>query len=55
MWTRDEPDIGDRPAMIQRLVEVAAINGHDGARCKGELLSDAHIVGIAIDHERPAG
>jgi len=29
--TRDKPHIGNRPAMMQRMVEVASINGHDYA------------------------
>lgn len=41
--------------MIQSIVEVASIHGHDGARRKGERLGDTHIIGIAVGHKGPAG
>ena len=54
-WPCDKSYRADRPAMIQGIVEIAAIDRHDGAWCKGELLGDAHIVGVTISHEGPAG
>ncbi len=41
--------------MIQGRVEVAPIDRHDGARRQRALLGHAHIVGIAVGHEGPAG
>ena len=41
--------------MIQGIVEIAAIDRHDGTRWKREPLGDAHIVGIPVGDERPAG
>ena len=39
-WTCDKSYLADRPAMIQGIVEIAAIDRHDGTRWKRELLGD---------------
>ena len=52
---RDESHLADRPAIIQRRVEVATIDCHDATRCKRERLGNPHRVGVAVGHEGPPG
>jgi hypothetical protein len=54
-WAGDKPRLGRGPAVIQRIVQVAAIHCDDGAWRKRELLRHADIVDVAGGHERPTG
>jgi len=54
-WARDKPHPGHGPAMIQGIVQVAAIHRDDGTRCKRERLRHADIVDVAFGDERPTG
>ncbi len=51
----DKPHPGRGQALIQGIVQVAAIHRDDGARHKRELLRHTDIVDVAFGHERPTG